>query len=306
MEDLNKTQLVLLAIFITLVAASSTGVIVVTLMDQAPPAVTQTINRVVERTIETVVSPGKVEKTEIRQVLKEDDTIVASLKKVKQSIVRVIRKAEAGGISQIQKTETIQPSLQDNLSEIFADQVALSSLALLASTGEEGFIVSNDGLVVTSTNILADGDYKYSAFLFDDTEISLDFLKKDTAYGIALFKLVPTEKQKMTLTPLAVLSNSQMSLGQTIIIAGIDSGFNTVSIGFVSAIKQATASTTGAIRTNIKPTEGFSGRPIMDVNGFLLGMYGADNEIAPYSAIKSLIDSIQEKPADKSAVKSVQ
>ena len=151
-----------------------------------------------------------------------------------------------------------------------------------------------------------EGNYNYSAILFDDTEVPLDFLKKDTVYDIALFKLNPTEKQKINISPLAVLSNSQMSLGQTIIVAGIDNGFSTVSIGFVSAIKQATASTTGAIRTNIKPTEGFSGRPIMDVNGFLLGMYGANNEIAPYSAIKNLIDSVQEKPADKAPLKSVQ
>ena len=120
MEDLNKTQIVLLAIFITFVTAAATGVTVVTLMDQAPPAITQTINRVVERTIETVVSPGKVEKTEIRQVLKEDDTIVASLKKAKQSVLRVIRKNSAGQISEIKSTET-PLSFQENLAEICGD-----------------------------------------------------------------------------------------------------------------------------------------------------------------------------------------
>lgn len=81
-EDLNKFQLVLLALLVSFVTSIATGIVTVSLLAAAPTAVTQTINQVVERTIETIVpkdssKPGTIKETTV--VVKEDDLITSSI-----------------------------------------------------------------------------------------------------------------------------------------------------------------------------------------------------------------------------------
>lgn len=59
-EELSKSQLILLTILVNFVTSIATGILTVSLLDHTPAFVTQTVNRVVEHMVETVASPAVI------------------------------------------------------------------------------------------------------------------------------------------------------------------------------------------------------------------------------------------------------
>jgi hypothetical protein len=82
-KDLNKPQLILLAILLSFVTSIATGITTVTLMEQAPSSVTVPINRVVRQTVEKVVptegSPLSPEQQKLLEELKAIQPLTVSL-----------------------------------------------------------------------------------------------------------------------------------------------------------------------------------------------------------------------------------
>lgn len=98
-EDLNKTQLILLVILLSFVTSIATGVIAATLVEQASPQTTQTINRVVQRTIEKVTTESPGETIVQTVIVKEGDLVVDAVEKTRQAFfpLRVSGGAEVVG-----------------------------------------------------------------------------------------------------------------------------------------------------------------------------------------------------------------
>jgi len=89
-KDLNKTQLILLALLLSFVASIATSITTVTLMQQAPPSITMPINRVIQQTVEKI---QQVEgKTTVQTVIvKEEDLVVDAIAKNQSAIFYVTR-----------------------------------------------------------------------------------------------------------------------------------------------------------------------------------------------------------------------
>ena len=81
MEELNKSQLILLALLVSFVTSIATGIVTVTLMDQAPPGVTKTINNIVERTVEIVQPEKETQIITQETVIRESDLIKDAVQK---------------------------------------------------------------------------------------------------------------------------------------------------------------------------------------------------------------------------------
>jgi hypothetical protein len=100
--DLNTQQIVLLCLLVSFVTSIATGITVVSLMQQSPEPVTQTINRVIERTVETVTQqPVEDIKNLISQkptpskevvtvVVNQEDQSINAVSKNENSIARIV------------------------------------------------------------------------------------------------------------------------------------------------------------------------------------------------------------------------
>ena len=82
-ENLSKSQLLLLTILVNFVVSIATGIVTVSLLDEASPTITQTVNRIVERTVETVAPQSQVAASVITRektvVVKEEDLVISAI-----------------------------------------------------------------------------------------------------------------------------------------------------------------------------------------------------------------------------------
>lgn len=80
-EDLSKSQLLLLTILVNFVTSIATGVLTVSLLDQAPPTISQTINRIVDHTVETVATQTPVAGVVAKPapIVKDEDRLTSAI-----------------------------------------------------------------------------------------------------------------------------------------------------------------------------------------------------------------------------------
>ena len=84
-EELTKSQIVLLVVLISFVTSMATGIVTVSLMDQAPTSVAQTVNRVIQQTIKEVASPGQTATVELPAktiIVNDTNTIADAVQKI--------------------------------------------------------------------------------------------------------------------------------------------------------------------------------------------------------------------------------
>ncbi len=87
-KDLNKPQLILLAVLLSFVTSIATGITTVTLMQQAPASFTAPVNRIIQQTVEKI---QQVEgKTTVQTVVvKEEDLVVDAIAKNRLSVFSI-------------------------------------------------------------------------------------------------------------------------------------------------------------------------------------------------------------------------
>lgn len=89
-KELNKSQLILLAILLSFITSIATGITTVTLLEKAPQSVTVPINKVVRQTVEKITPAGK--ETNFEALSEDQKNLLEQLKAIKPLTVTLYLK----------------------------------------------------------------------------------------------------------------------------------------------------------------------------------------------------------------------
>lgn len=143
-----------------------------------------------------------------------------------------------------------------------------------------GFVVSEDGLLITNKHVASDLDAKYTVIFPDGREYKASVLAQDTLLDIAFMQINSNE----TFDPLPLGSSSDIRVGQRVVAIGNALGefSNTVSTGIVSGLSRDIiasdangsnpSSINNVIQTDASINFGNSGGPLLDIEGNVIGV----------------------------------
>jgi len=155
--------------------------------------------------------------------------------------------------------------------------------------GGTGFIISEDGMVLTNKHVVLDTAAEYTVFSVDGKSYPAKILARDPVQDLAIIKIEQdktTEGQgKATQVKFPVVrfgDSDNVQMGQTAIAIGNALGEfrNTVSVGVVSGLSRTITASGGGlsetiedvIQTDTAINEGNSGGPLLNLKGEVIGI----------------------------------
>lgn len=172
--------------------------------------------------------------------------------------------------------------------------------------GGSGFIVTNDGMVVTNRHVVSDEGAEYTVVLSDGTEYQGEVVAMDTVLDIAVMQMVDENGDKPSGMPVVELGSSDdLRIGQRVFAVGyaLAEYANTVTSGVVSAKERDVVTNTermsGLIQTDTAINLGNSGGPLVNLAGQVVGINTAVagnaegiGFVLPIDDVKPVLESV--------------
>lgn len=171
--------------------------------------------------------------------------------------------------------------------------------------GGSGFVISEDGLILTNKHVIYDEKAEYTVFMNDGKKYSAKVVAKDPTNDIAVLKV------EAHLEPAKLGNSDTVKLGQTAIAIGnaLAEYRNTVSVGVISGLSRSVTAAgagigaetiNGVIQTDAAINPGNSGGPLLNLKGEVIGINtaivsGAQNIgfAIPINQAKRAIESVK-------------
>ncbi|MCX6764859.1 MAG: trypsin-like peptidase domain-containing protein [Candidatus Nealsonbacteria bacterium] len=145
--------------------------------------------------------------------------------------------------------------------------------------GGSGFIISEDGMILTNKHVVLDEEAEYTVLTNDGGKFSAKVLAKDPNQDLAIIKI---EKKDSSFPKVQLGDSSNVKIGQTVIAIGNALGEfrNTISVGVISGLGRTVTAGGGSfvetiedvIQTDAAINKGNSGGPLLNLKGEVIGI----------------------------------
>ncbi len=302
MENLTKSQFILLVLLVSFVTSLVTGIVAVSLATQNGDVLPQIIQRVVDS------SGGKSTTVVENPALSQQNLVVTLVKNITPAVVSVIATKDVPVIEQY----FVDPFQGDNFFQQFFPQDFLVPQYRQNGTQQQqvsagtGFFVSSDGTIVTNRHVVDDKAAQYTVILNNGKKLPAKVIARDPVQDVAIIKV---EGNNYSFIPLG--NSDTLQVGQSVIAIGNALGEfqNTVSEGVISGLGRTVVAgdpTSGSetlqqvIQTDAAINPGNSGGPLLDLTGRAIGIdvamaQGAQNVgfALPINVVKKAVTDVQ-------------
>jgi serine protease Do len=173
--------------------------------------------------------------------------------------------------------------------------------------GGTGFLVSNDGYIITNRHVVLDEEAEYTVLMNDENKYDAEVLARDPVNDLAIIKINGDNFPYVELG-----DSSNLKVGQSVIAIGNALGEfrNTVSTGVISGLARSVIAggagigseqLTGVIQTDASINPGNSGGPLLNLAGQAIGINtamaaGAENIgfTIPINEVKNVYESVKQ------------
>jgi len=172
--------------------------------------------------------------------------------------------------------------------------------------GGSGFIVSEDGFILTCAHVVADSEADYTVIVSPKEKHQAQILARDPLIDVAVLKI----ESKKVLPYLELGNSEEIELGEQVLAVGNPLGEfeDTLSAGIISGLSRKitavsglkSATLRGLIQTDAAINPGNSGGPLVNMEGKVIGIntamvYGAENIgfAIPINYAKKILDEVK-------------
>jgi serine protease Do len=237
-----------------------------------------------------------------RPKINNNSKIVKELVDAESVVTKVVEQATPSVVTvSISKTQVIT----DFFGQFFGGQNTQETKKIEQDVGT-GFIISNDGLIVTNKHVVADTEAKYRVIIGKDEIVEVKNIYRDPLNDLAILKV-----EKVDLKPIAMGDSDTIKVGQSVIAIGTALGEfrSTVTTGVISGLGRGITAGSpvegserleNVIQTDAAINPGNSGGPLFNSSGEVIGVNVAVSQSGqnigfalPINIVKESIDNFR-------------